>query len=555
MTDKPRKHFNNRFQELMNIQQPHLGPWKDLRDYQSPNRGNFIEDKGREGQRKDLKIYNGVPLLSARTLAAGFNARVTSPARPWFRLATANRDLMERADVRAYLRGVEEKLYQIFNQSNFYTMVATLYLELGVFGTAIMSIKADFKDVARFDLYTIGEYYIAMNARGVIDVLYRRIWKTAAQLIEQFGEDNVSQNVKTLKSTDNVDKLVEIIHAVEPNDTRIPNMIDNKNMPYRSVYYEKGSLSSDNDFLSVSGFPSFPYVGIRWSVNGHDPYGTDQPGLIALGDSKELMSGTFDKKKGLQRNMNPAIQAPADLKNSRIMNVPGGVTFYNPFSGSSLQGIKSLYDVKVPLKDIIEDLNTTEGRIRSAFYVNLFLSILANERPQDMKAEVAFQIDQERLLALGPVLESVNDFLDGTIDRVFDLAEDASVLPEAPADVKGEEIKAEYISSLAKAQKTTAISSMERMTSFAGTLDSIIPGTIDKLDGDQMVDEAAEILDIPTNIVRSDEDVKIVRDAKQQIQNRKLMLEAGAVAAGAAKDLANAPVGTGTMLDQLVGTQ
>ncbi len=553
MAHKTRKQFNTRLKELENLQSPHLGPWKDLRDFQAPNRGSFIEDKGKEGQRMDLKIYDGTPALSARQFGAGMNSRITSPSRPWFRLAMANRELMERADVKAYLRGVQERMYQIYNQSNFYTQAALFYLEIGVFGTAVMSIKADSKDIVRFETYSIGEYYIGINHRGVVDVLYRRLWKTPVQLIEEFGRENVSKNVLDMEK-DNPGFRVKVIHAVEPNDDRVPNMIDAKNKAYRSVYYEEGSIEPDKEFLSVSGFDSFPYVVARWSAKGSNPYGTDQPGSLALGDSKQLQSNTFEKAKGLQRNMNPPLQGPSDLKNARIGNVPGGFTFVNRFGGDQ-GGIRPLYENRVPLADIIEDNREVQKRIRNAYFVDLFLSILANDRPQDMKAEVAFQIDQERLLQLGPVLESLNDeFLDPLTDRVFDIAEERGEFPEAPEDLKDEDIRPEYVSALAKAQKTAAISSMERMTSFAGSLETFIPGTIDKLDGDKMVDEAAEILDVPTGIVRTDEEVDVVRQARQQVQNDQAMLEAGVAAAGAAKDLANAPVGKGALIDELVGT-
>lgn len=550
---KKRKQFNIRLKELENLQQPHLGPWKDLRDFQAPNRGAFIEDKGREGQRMDLKIYDGTPALSARQFGAGMNSRITSPSRPWFRLAMANRDLMERADVKAYLRGVQERMYQIYNQSNFYTQAALFYLEIGVFGTAVMSIKADFKDVVRFETYSIGEYYIGINHRGVVDVLYRRLWKTPVQLIEEFGKENVSKAVLEMEKN-TPDFKVKVIHAVEPNDDRIPNMIDAKNKAYRSVYYEEGSIETDKEFLSESGFDSFPYVVARWSAKGSNPYGTDQPGSLALGDSKQLQSNTFEKAKGLQRNMNPPLQGPSDLKNARIGNVPGGFTFVNRFGGDQ-GGIKPLYENRVPLADIIEDNKTVQGRIRESYFVNLFLSILANDRPQDMKAEVAFQIDQERLLQLGPVLEGLNDeFLDPLTDRVFDLGEERGEFPEAPEDLKDEDVGPEYISALAKAQKTAAITSMERLFSFGGLLNALIPGTIDKLDGDQAMDEAGEILDIPSGLIRTDEEVEIVREANARVVNERAMLEAGVAAAGAAKDLANAPVGKGTLIDELVGT-
>jgi len=553
MQHKGRKQFNARLKELENIQQPYIGPWKDMRDYEAPNRGNFIEDKGKEGQRMDLKIYNGTPALSARTFGAGMNSRITSPSRPWFRLATANRKLMERADVQQYLRAVEEKMYQIFNESNFYTQAALLYLEIGVFGTAVMSIKADFKDIVRFDTYTIGEYYIATNHRGIVDVLYRRIWKTPAQLIEEFGEENVSQAVLNY-NRERPDFKVKVIHVVEPNDDRVPNMIDAKNKAYRSVYYEEESDERDKEFLRVSGFDRFPYVVPRWSTKGSSPYGTDQPGLLALGDSKQLQSNTFEKAKGLQRNMNPPLQGPSDLKNARIGNIPGGFTFVNRFGGDQ-GGIRPLYEVRVPLADIIEDNRDVEQRIKDAYFVNLFTSILSNDRPQDMKAEVALQIDQERLLQLGPVLESLNDeFLDPAIDIVFDKAEERGVFPEAPADLKNEDIRPEYVSALAKAQKTAAITSMERLFSFAGFLETLIPGTMDKLDGDQALDEAGETLDVPSGIIRTDDETDIVRKARQQIQNNQQMLAAGVAAAKAAKDLAGAPVGKGALIDQLVTT-
>ena len=545
-----RKKFDTRLADMKNIRIPHEGPLKDLRDYIAPNRGNFLEDEGNRGKRKDLKIYNGIPTLSARTFGAGMKAGVTSSSRPWFRLAMSDRGLMERDDVRAYLRGVEERLYQIFNKSNFYPMAAVSYYELGVFGTAPMSIKADFEDIVRFDTYTVGEYWIATNSRGVVDVLYRRIWKTPVQLIEEFGKENVSHETITKANTKPDDKI-KVIHAVEPNDERIPDMIDAENKTYRSVYYEEGSRA-DEGFLAVSGFDTFPYVVSRWSVNASDPYGTDQPGLIALGDAKQLQAGTFRKAAGLDRNLNPPLQAPADLKNQRIMNVPGGVTFVSSFSGS--QGIKPMYDVRIPLQDIIQDNLQIEERIKDAFFVNMFLAIQANNRPQDMKAEVAFQIDKERLLMLGPVLESLNeDFLNPLIDRVFFIAQEAGVLPEPPEDLADQDLKIEYVSSLAKAQKVAAISNMERLSGLIGLWAQFNPDVIDKFDFDQATDEASEILDVPTNIIRSDEDVAEIRKIKQQMKQGQMALESGVAAAGAAKDLANAPVGTGNMLEQLAG--
>lgn len=545
------KKFNTRLAELKKIQEPYLSTWKDLRDYQAPNRGNFIEDKGKEGQRKDLKIYNGTATLAGRTLTAGMSAGITSPARPWFSITMSNNKLLNRADVKDYLRDYNMVMYQIFNRSNFYSQTSLVYYETGVFAQAPMAIIQDFKDIVRFETYTIGEYYIAENYRRVVDVVYRRLWKSAVELVQEFGKENVSQTVLNYINSGHPDTKLKVIHAVEPNDDRILSSIDSKNKKYRSVYFEEDS--TEKKVLSLSGFNSFPYAVPRWSTNGSSPYGTDQPGLIALGDAKQLQTETYKKAKGLDLNMFPPLQAPADLKNTRIMNVPGGISFYNPF-GSGQQRIGSLYENRIPLREIIEDMQEIEGRIRDAYYVNLFMSFLTNNRPQDMKAEVAFQIDKERLLMLGPVLERLNDeLLDVVINRVSELADDAGVLPDPPQDIEGEDLKIEYVSSLAKAQKMAAIGNMERLSALAGNWAQFDPSVIDKLDFDQGIDEAGNMLDVPSSFIRSDEEASVVRQGRQQANNMKIALDSSVAAAGAAKNLANAPVGKNSILDQLTG--
>ncbi len=549
---KTRKQFDTRFAELKNLQQPHLGPWKDLRDYQAPNRGNFDEDKGKHGQRKDLKIYNGNPGLSARTFAAGMNANNTSKARPWFRLETEDPRLMNRLDVKEYLHGTEQVLYKIFAKSNFYAMAANLYHEIGIFGTAVMTIIEDFETVAHFETATIGEYYLATDGRGRVNTLYRRVYMTPSELIDEFGKDNVSAGVKSMFNTGSTETPIKIIHAVEPNDTRMPDMIDAKNKAFRSVYYEEGANENDG-FLRISGFDRFPYVAPRWSTVSNDPYGTGQPGLLALGDSKQLQSEQYQKAEGLSRNIKPPLQAPYDVKSSQIVNVPGGISYYSPFSGSG-RGITPLYEVNVPLGDLKEDIKEIETRIQNTYYVNLFLSILQNQRPQDMKAEVAFQIDKERLLMLGPVLGQLDDeWLDPTIDRVFELAQEADILPEVPEVLDGQDIKPDYVSTLAKAQKAVAINNMERLSALVGSWSAFDEGVIDKLDYDAGVDEAEKLLETPPGFVRSDEEVAVVRKAKAQTVQQQAAMGAAQAAASTAKDLAAAPVGSGNVLEKLIG--
>lgn len=557
MADLKRSHFDNRLAQLEKDRASHDVVYKDLRDYLAPYRGVFDGERnsGRQGIRKDTKINNGAPGLASRDSSAGMNSNNTSSARPWFRLETEDRALMElqevKQEVRLYLHTVEQKLYQIFAKSNFYNMATKLYREIVVFGTAVMSILADFEDVVIFHTFTVGEYYIAQNHRGLVDVLYRRLLMSVSALVGGFGKENVSRHVLDLFNRGNTETLIDVIHAVEPNDTRVPNLKDAKNKAYRSVYYEKGV--KEDKFLRVSGFDKFPYAGPRWDTCGADPYGTEYPGLFALGDSKSLQVKEYNKQDGIQRNTNPPIIADAGMKSTGVLNIPGGVS-WNPAFGNTSSGAKPLYQVTVPVAEITQDQDVVIGRIGKAFYVDLFLAIASNQRPQDMKAEVAFQIDRERLLMLGPVLSNLDkEWLSIVIERTFEEADNKGILPEAPKILEGQGLKIDYVSALAKAQKAAAIGGMERLSGLTFSWAQGDQSVLDKLDFNQGVDAAGELLDVPPRFIRSDEEALEVTEGRKLVEQQRALLEASQGAADTAETLSKATVSKDNMLGLLTG--
>src|SRR5690606_18719190 len=90
---------------------------------------------------------------------------------------------------------------------------------------------------------------------------------------------------------------------------------------------------------------------------------------------------------------------------------------------------------------------------------------------------------EEKLLALGPVLENVyNGQLEPVIDRTFAILNRRGELPPPPPDLEGKELKVEYVSMLAQAQKAVATGGIERGAAFIGNLAAVKPDVLDKLD-------------------------------------------------------------------------
>jgi len=239
------------------------------------------------------------------------------------------------------------------------------------------------------------------------------------------------------------------------------------------------------------------------------------------------------------------------MKSRDIENVPGGTSFYNAFTQNA-QGIKPLYEVRVPSGEIVQDMQEIEGRIKTAFFVDLFFGISSTSRPEDMKAQVALQIDKEKLLLLGPVLTQLDDgWLNPLIDKLVAFAAKAGVLPDPPDDIVGENLDIEYISTLANAQKSVSIGNMEKLTFLASQFAVFDPTVPKRLDFDAALKEAAAILNVIPEMVKSDKDTAAAKQQEIDQQNAALGIQSAVEGAGAVKDLANAPVGSGNALEAL----
>ncbi len=132
------------------------------------------------------RIINETPILAHRTLAAGLMAGLTSPARPWFRLALRDFSSAENTPVKLWLDEVTRRIQVVLSQSNAYNCLHVIYEELACFGTGCMLIEDDFEDVIRCHTLTVGEYFLASTYRDEIDTLYREYVLTTGQIVERF---------------------------------------------------------------------------------------------------------------------------------------------------------------------------------------------------------------------------------------------------------------------------------------------------------------------------------------------------------------------------------
>lgn len=527
--------FNKRLEELRSERSYFMDYWGELSDYHLAHRGRFLNKSNKRAPKRNTKQYNSTSRLALRTLASGMMAGITSPARPWFKLQVPDPQMNEYAAVKEWLHDCEVIMYRVFAQSNTYNSLHSLYAELGCFGTGAMGVYENFDDVIRCKTYTAGSYMLGLGADDKIDTFYREYKSTVGRLVKQFGETNVSDQVRNLWKQGSIEAEIDVVHAVEPNDDRDTMSPLAWDMPWRSVYYEQAHKSGDDRFLRRSGFMEFPILTPRWDVSAEEIYSEDCPGMIALGDTKALQLGEKRKYQALDKLTNPPLQGDSSIRSQ----VNGGP----PASGEIIwltqnsAGLQSVYGNFQPRLDLVQAIQQeVELRIKRTFYEDLFLMLANSDRRQITAREVA-EKHEEKLLMLGPVLERLHsELLDPLIDRVFNVLQRAGVLPPPPQELIGTEMTVEYISVLAQAQRMVGISSIERTANFAMTIAQMWPESRHKFDASQAIDEYANNVGVNPRVVRADDDANQLVAAEQQAQAQAAAMAQSQQAVQTAKD-------------------
>ena len=527
------------------VMEPH---WRELREYIQPFRGRFAGEQANQTAPSMAKIIRAEALRARRTLSAGMLSGLTSPSRQWFKLSVHDVELTRNHDVQMWCDEVQRRMMAVMAGSSFYHALHSLYDEVSVFGTGVLIIMPDYDEFIKCRTMTAGTYYLGKAQSDRVDSFYRDMQLTAGAIVAEFGEENCSLSVQRA-ARDNPDTLFEVRHAIEPDPD------PSARFPWRSVYWEP--TAPTDKILRIGGYNSFPVQTPRWHVIDADVYGYG-PGSEVLPDVKALQVMERDRLEGVRKQVAPPVVADVSLKGRGVKTSPNGITYVQ--SGAVGPMIAPLYSVPLNLADLQLSIQDVVRNINSTLYVDLFLMLQQKDGAQ-MTAREIVERHEEKMLALGPVLERLEwELLTPAIERIYTIMEDAGKIPEPPEEIQGQELKIEYVSILAQAQKMMGLKSVEQLVAFAGSLAAVSPEVMDVIDMDAAVREYGDMVGSPQKILRGEKDVQALRAQKAQraMQMQEAQQEAAAVqtlsqGAQGAKTLSEIDPGSGA-LQALMGT-
>ena len=521
------KNLLKRYDRLKSQRQNWESHWQEVADYMQPRKADVTKSRSKGDKRTEL-IFDSSPLQSVELLAASLHGMLTNPSTPWFSLRFKENEMENEDEAKEWLEDATEVMYSAFNKSNFQQEIFELYHDLITFGTAAMFIEEDDDDLLKFSTRHINEIFIAENDKGRIDTVFRKFKLSARSAIQKFG--TVSNNIAVIAKKDPYEE-VEILHAVYPRSDFDPKKQDKSNMPFESIYIEYSS----GDELSVSGFREFPFVVPRYLKASHEIYGRS-PAMTALPDVKMLNEMSKTTIKSAQKQVDPPLLVPDDGFILPVRTVPGGLNFYRSGTRDRIEPLN--IGANTPL-----GLNMEEQRrnsIRNAFYVN---QLMMQSGPQ-MTATEVIQRNEEKMRLLGPVLGRLqSELLKPLIDRTFAILLRKNLFRQAPDFLSGKDVEIEYVSPLAKAQKSTELSSIMRAIEIMGSLSNVAP-VFDHINMDKLVRHLADIVGVPQKILKPQSELNAERqqaqaqqEQMQQMQQLQQVAEAGGKIAPLAKAL------------------
>lgn len=522
--------------------------WQDCADLTNTNRADYVFQRS-PGMKRQTKIFDATPVWARRQFQNGLHSYLTSPAVQWFALRADSERLNLIPAVRAWLDAATSVLYNLFSSPrfNFAAQSDEVYGDLGCVGTGVMSILPDRTgEGVLFSARTLKECVVAENEQDRVDMLIRR-WEYTAKQAAQAWPDGCGAKVAKAMAEGKEDEKFHFLHRVRPRLKRDPQRGDRLHMAFESLWV----CEEDQCVIDEGGFEEFPYLAPRFSKVTGETYGRS-PAMDSLPDIKMLNEMVKTLLKAAQKVVDPPLMMPDDGFLVPIRTVPGGVNFYR--SGmrqwERIEPLKT--DGNIPIgRELVNDLRQA---IMRGFYVDWFIMPADMQDPmgsgKGVTATFTMQKRDEMMRQASPMLSRMNtEYTDPAIDRVFNMMWRRSKamrfgpgapLPPPPAELSGARLRAEYVSPLMIAQKSSQLDSVNRLIQIATALMQFDPTVKDSVNSDGILRLSADDLNAPAAVLNTPDQVAQFRQQRQQAQAQLNGHTALANVAGAAKDGAGA---------------
>lgn len=482
-----------------------------------------------EGEKKRVDRYIDVGVNSLDRFTAGLISTLIPKGSRYFEFVPSKKRASADESLKRWLVDCSRITLDILNESNFYIEMTKAISDLGVIGTSLVVTEPSVEDGVRFKTFYISNFAVEEDANGRIDTVYFKLNLNARQVMQMFGEKALTDKMKSAMNN-NIDIKFGIVHAILPRDAYSRNSLNPRKQKFASLFIdeETGSL------LKESGFSVLPASVCRWTQASNEIYGRS-PAMQAQGNLAMANQMELTKLKSAQRIASPQWLLPNDGSVRNLNNQAGGIVFYNAANPNGIP--QQIVPKDMPnITDAYQQQKMLE--IQQAFFIDVFNPM------QDVTGNTtATEINARMSIARQNLVPKINRVIDELIEpilkRTFRILFDGGYFPEAPENVNIGDVALNMMSTsgliLKQAEAVGALQTIESMTIMA----QVKPQILDYINEDELMKLVAYSNAVPTNIIRSDFEVKKIREARAAMQQQQMqqqqLLDAAKIYQGTSK--------------------
>lgn len=545
-------------------------------------------------RRLTSKVLKNNAGMALRTSTSGMFNGASPKTRPWFHSVVSNPAAARTTSNKQFIKREDDIIAEVMQVNNTYRALPLLYKDTLTFstGATLMLPHAIFG----FWLYPLamGTYSFTCDAEGNPEMFCRDFVYTVKQVVDSYAKvdartgmkqwGNIHPYIKDCYEKSLYNEKVYLTTVICPNHRWNPlkeNRLDPTDRKYQAYTYIQrfGSasgrfsglsarelnrtrddvLSDKTGFLEVSGFSYFPVIISRWELLAEENFGTGAPTQLALADIMTYQEMQRLRLNAVEKGVRPPMVGPASLRRHQSSILAGGITYVEDMQLGAT--FRPAFEVNAKIADLIASQDEYQDIINEAYYINLFMMLIG----QDLKSHVSAQEINaragEKLQLLGPAL-SQWDFDIGAkiIGNARHILREQGRLEEFPREMLADTgpvnapVRVEYVSTLALAQKAANLNTMER---FLGVTDSVAKvtqdlGVIKIIKSEKYLREYGDSIGLDPNLLLTeDEYAKAKRDEQARQANAQRQAQV-AQESEVAKNLSQAKVGEGSMLDTML---
>lgn len=467
-----------------------------------------------EGQVVTMDIADSTAVKAALRCTSGIVSFVMPVGTKWFDLRPKNEASINNRTVMRLAGIATETTQTEMLRSNFIRDMFTTVRSMVVFGTGCISVEwIDGGLIYRN--FHIADIFFDEDSKGRIDTVYRRMFYTVRQAIQEFGIENVSEDIKRKHKAGQLLEKIEIVHCVYPRKDRDPKKVDAKGKKYVSEYVE---VANEN-VLKSGGFNSIPYLIGRFERSPDEIMGRG-PGIDLLPDIRMLNNMRYTFVESSEKASNP----PLIIEDDGVVGQPGvGPNDLIVIRAGAMEPHALQTGANPQLTfQVIQD--ERQG-IYEGFYNDLFQPMSQNKNMTATEANFRYE---EKMVMLAPTIAGLQkELLDPLVTRSMEL-----LIEHKKIEPIGEEVDVAYQGRLSLAMSNMQTNAVELWAAKWSPYQEFYP-VLDNVDLDGASVDSALAMGVQAKRVRTQREVDEIRKPTQdamQMQQQAQLAETGSKA-------------------------